>query len=110
MVSDEACRPAGPPATECVHYPQPVTTPPPRQEPALPDPRRHTGAKVLSAAIYREAEKKGADIMGERPLPQSVKRCPDLVTEFYRHIVERLLEEAEQNQLEQVALPCRAPP
>ena len=67
-------------------YPQPPATAPALQVPASVDPRRHTGARVLSAAIYREAEKKGAKVRGERPLPRSVKRCPDLVAEFYCHI------------------------
>src|SRR5688500_4815019 len=43
-------------------YPQPPATAPVRRVPISADPRRHTGARVLSAAIYREAEKKGADI------------------------------------------------
>jgi predicted DNA-binding WGR domain protein len=68
-------------------YPQPAATPLPSKMPASSDSRRHTGAKVLSAEIYRQAEKKGASIKGKRPLPRSVKSCPDLVAEFYQYIV-----------------------
>jgi predicted DNA-binding WGR domain protein len=45
------------------------------------------GTRLLCEAIYREAERLGADIHGKRELPKSVKRCPEVVAEFYQNII-----------------------
>jgi predicted DNA-binding WGR domain protein len=72
------------------HSPRTVKTPRPgasRQAQTATSMPRPTGPRLLSKAIYREAEKKGADINRARDLPKSVKCCPYLVADFYRHII-----------------------
>lgn len=47
---------------------------------------KRSDKQILSPKVYTLAEKLGAKTSGDRPLPKSMKSCPEFAAEFYQRI------------------------